>query len=56
MQKISLSGRVPDLTDKWIKEVPGPGTYKTYELLDKNLKSNISKFESIRTGKFSKGE
>jgi hypothetical protein len=55
-QTIGLSGRVADLSDKWIKEVPGPGQYKTMDLLDKNMKSNISKFGSARTGRFSKGE
>ncbi len=56
MKKVSLSGRIPDLSDKWIKGVPGPGAYKTFDLLDKNLKSNISKFSNIKTGKFGKGE
>jgi hypothetical protein len=47
---------VADLSTKWTDQVPGPGTYKTMELLDKNLKSNVSKFASCRTGRFSKGE
>lgn len=54
-QKVGFSGRVPDLSDKWIKAVPGPGAYKTMELLDKNLKSHLSKFASCRTGRFAKG-
>lgn len=53
---IGISGRFPDLSDKWIREVPGPGAYKTMDLLDKNMKSNISKFGSVRAGRFSKGE
>ncbi len=55
-QTVGLSGRVVDLSDKWIREVPGPGAYKTMDLLDKNMKSNVSKFGSCRTGRFSKGE
>jgi hypothetical protein len=53
---VGLSGRFADLSTKWINEVPGPGTYKTMELLDKNLKSNISKFQSCKTGIFGRGE
>jgi len=45
-----------DLSDKWKLSVPGPGAYKTLELLDNNLKSKISKFESCKSGKFGKGE
>jgi len=55
-QTISLSGRVPDLSEKWIRQVPGPGTYKTLELIDKNLKSNNSRFGNARSQKFSKAE
>jgi uncharacterized protein YktB (UPF0637 family) len=54
-QQVAISGRLPDLSNKWIKDVPGPGTYKTMELLDKNLKSNISKFQSCKTGRFGRG-
>ena len=55
-QRVILASRVKDLTNKWINEVPGPGTYKTLELLDKNYKSNLSNFSSSRAARFSKGE
>lgn len=55
-QRVILASRVKDLSNKWINEVPGPGTYKTLELLDKNCKPNLSKFESCRVASFSKGE
>lgn len=28
-QTISFSGRAIDLSEKWIRQVPGPGTYET---------------------------
>lgn len=43
-KKIGFSGRHVDLADKWIKQVPGPGSYRTLDLLDKNLKAQISKY------------
>ena len=55
-QRVILASRVKDLSNKWINEVPGPGAYKTLELLDKNCRSNLSKFESCRAGRFGKGE
>lgn len=55
-QTVSFHSRVADLSDKWIREVPGPGTYQTLELIDKNLKSSISKFGNARSQKFSKEE
>ncbi len=51
-QKVSFSGRLADLSDKWALSVPGPGAYKTLELLDKNRKSNLSKFGNSPTVKF----
>lgn len=51
---ISFSGRSIDLSEKWIRQVPGPGTYETLELLDKNLKSLNSKFHNGRSQRFSK--
>ncbi len=42
--KVSLASRHLDVSDKWALSVPGPGSYKTIELLDKNLKSNVSRF------------
>jgi hypothetical protein len=53
---VGLAGRLVDLSDKWTKQVPGPGSYKTLDLLDKNLKSQLSKYESARSHKFSKEE
>ena len=55
-QTISFSSRVVDLTEKWIREVPGPGTYDTLELLDKNLRSQNSKFGNGRSQKFGTGD
>lgn len=55
-QTISFSSRVVDLSEKWIREVPGPGTYNTLELLDKNLKSQNSKFHNGRSQKFGLGD
>ena len=44
-----------DLTEKWIKSVPGPGSYKTLDLIDKDS-SSISKYGSPKGTKFSKNE
>jgi len=43
-QSVGFAGRLADFSDKWAKEVPGPGSYKTLELLDKNRKVQLSKY------------
>jgi hypothetical protein len=51
-----LSGRLNDLSNKYIESVPGPGTYQTIDLLNKNLKANVSRFPSPSSAKFGKSD
>lgn len=53
---MTIAGRTVDHSDKWQLEVPGPGAYKTLELVNKQLKSPISNIPNCKTGKFSLGE
>jgi hypothetical protein len=55
-RSVSLSGRLNDFSDKWILSVPGPGTYKTLELIDKNMKSKLSKFGNSPSVRFSRSK
>ena len=49
-----LRSRLKDDSDRWLRQVPGPGNYQTLELLDKNMKSNNSRVQNVRSAKFSK--
>jgi hypothetical protein len=42
------------LENKWIKQVPGPGKYPTYEITSKNNYKSISKYLSTPTSIFGK--
>ncbi len=39
-----MKGRNKDLSDRWIKSVPGPGTYNTLELINKDNRTFVSNF------------
>lgn len=45
----SMSQRLDDLDNKWIKMVPGPGNYPVYELTNKNNYKFVSKYLSTPT-------
>lgn len=50
--KVLIASRLADHSDKWVLSVPGPGAYKTLDLLDKNMKSSLAKYSSVAYGKF----
>ena len=49
-----MSYRNPDLTDKWIKSVPGPGSYEKIKVTNQELKGLQSKFVSAPSTRFGK--
>lgn len=48
----SMSYRNPDLTDRWIKSVPGPGAYSNEKLTNDEIKSLISNYVSAPSTRF----
>lgn len=42
--KYSMRQRIQDHSDKWTKQVPGPGTYSTSDLFNEQGRNFVSKY------------
>jgi hypothetical protein len=51
--KYSMRAKLQDHTDKWIKQVPGPGTYNAVDPINEECKNFVAKYETAPSAKFS---
>jgi len=47
----SMVSRKDDKTDKWVRSVPGPGSYSHLDLTNKEQKNPISNFRNVSGGR-----